>query len=144
MREYILSVASAAVLSALSEVLMPKSWQKYAGLLTGALLLITLIKPLMTLRGIELPAFTVPKIEYTEYDTSLAVKNTLEENIEGDIKERMKAEFKVVVNADVSINTDEDGLIKGVREISLDMKQSQAIGARLNEIYAPQKIVWRE
>ncbi len=143
MREYILSVATAAVISALSEVLIPKSWQKYAGLLTGALLLLTLIKPLINIRGINPPEFSVPEITYTEYDTSQMMKKTLETNIEGDIKNRIKAEFKTVVNADVSISMDEEGLIAGVREIALDIKKSPLIGARLEEIYAPEKITWR-
>lgn len=143
MREYILSVATAAVISALSEVLIPKSWQKYAGLLTGALLLLTLIKPLMTFRGINLPEFTVPEIAYTEYDTSSEIKKALELNIEGDIKERLKTEFKTVVNADVRVSTDEDDNITGVLEIALDIKESPKIGARLYEIYAPEKIRWR-
>lgn len=143
MREYILSVGAAAIIAALSEILIPKSWQKYAGLLTGALLLLTLIKPLMNLRGISIPEFTVPQIQYEEYDESDTVKITLENNIERDIKERMKAEFKTVVNADVSISTNEEGLINGVCEIALDIKESPAIEARLDEIYAPQKITWR-
>ena len=143
MREYILSVATAAVISALSEVLIPKSWQKYAGLLTGALLLLTLIKPLMTFRGIDLPEFTVPEIEYTEYDTSSEIKKSLELNIEWDIKERLKTEFKTVVNADVRVSTDEDDNITGVLEIALDIKESPKIGARLYEIYSPGKIRWR-
>ncbi len=143
MREYILSVATAAIISALSEVLIPKNWQKYAGLLTGALLLLTLIKPLMTFRGIDLPEFTVPNISYTEYDTSSEVKKSLEANIEGDIKERLKAEFKTVANADVRVSTDEDDNITGVLEIALDIKESPKISARLMEIYAPEKIRWR-
>lgn len=143
MREYILSVATAAVISALSEVLIPKSWQKYTGLLTGALLLLTLIKPLMSFRGIDLPEFTVPEIAYTEYDTSSEIKKALELNIEGDIKERLKTEFKTVVNADVRVSTDEDDNITGVLEIALDIKESPKIGARLYEIYAPGKIRWR-
>lgn len=143
MREYILSVASAAVISALSEVLIPKSWQKYASLLTGALLLLTLIKPLMNIRGIDLPNFSVPEITYTEYDASQSIREALEDNIEGDIKERIKTEFKTVVNANVSISTDEEGRITGVLEIALDIKESPAISARLSEIYAPKKITWR-
>lgn len=143
MREYILSVATAAVISALSEVLIPKSWQKYAGLLTGALLLLTLIKPLMNIRGIDLPEFSVPEIAYSEYDTSEMIKKELEANIERDIKERIKAEFKTLVNANVSIRTDEEGAIAGVHEIALDTKKSPLIGARLQEIYAPDKITWR-
>lgn len=143
MREYIISVATAAIISALSEVLIPKNWQKYAGLLTGALLLLTLIKPLMTFRGIDLPEFTVPEITYAEYDTSSEVKDALETNIEGDIKERLKAEFKTVANADVQVSTDEDDNITGVLEIALDITESPKISARLYEIYAPEKIRWR-
>ena len=143
MREYILSVATAAIISALSEVLIPKNWQKYAGLLTGALLLLTLIKPLMSFRGIALPEFTVPQIEYTEYDTSSKVRNTLEENIEGDIKDRLKTEFKTVANADVRVSLDDDDKITGVLEIALDIRESQKISERLYEIYAPEKIRWR-
>ena len=143
MREYILSVATAAVISSLSEVLIPKSWQKYAGLLTGALLLLTLIKPLMTFRGIDLPEFTVPEITYTEYDTFSEVENTLEANIERDIKERLKAEFKTVANADVQVSVDDDNNITGVLEITLDIKESPKIASRLYEIYAPEKIRWR-
>lgn len=143
MREYILSVASAAVISALSEVLIPKSWQKYASLLTGALLLLTLIKPLLQIRGIELPVLDIPSISYTEYDTSDMVKTTLEDNIAADIKERIKTEFDTDINADVAVSTDENGAITGVLEIALDIKETPNIAARLSEIYAPQKITWR-
>ncbi len=143
MREYILSVASAAIISALSEVIIPKSWQKYASLLTGALLLMTLIKPLLQIRGIELPVVDFPSISYTEYDTSEMIKATLEQNIETDIKERLKAEFNTDVTAAVSVSTNESGDITGVLEINLDIPKNQNINARLTEIYAPQKISWR-
>lgn len=143
MREYVLSIATMAVICSLSDIIIPKSWQRYVGLLTGALLLLTLIAPLAKFRGLEIRLPDTPDFPITDFNTKNSIKERLEERISVDIQERISTEFKIKTNPRVTVNTDEDGAIAGVAEISLDIKSSPAVSARLCEIYAPEKITWR-
>ena len=141
MRSYIIMVAAAAVLSAFCDILIPKGWQKYIGILTGAVLLTVLISPLITLRGGKLPELVLPEQEYIEYDVNAEIKQELQKRVETDISERLMAEFGVDCRARVQITTQDEN-ITGVGEIALDCAEDGRISARLKEIYGCERVVF--
>ena len=142
MRGYRCKVAAVAIMAALTDVLIPKNWQKYISILTGAILLITLTSPLLKLRGITLPSFSLPEGEYREYPIEDEIALSLEQGVEEDIKKRLKNEFNVAADCDASLYiTDEK--IAGVQEIIIYSKENSAITARLIEVYGCNNIIWR-
>ena len=143
MKQYICTVAAVAIIAALSDILIPKNWQKYTGILTGSILLITLISPLLRLRGITPPQMSFPEIEIREYSVSDEITTKLKLQVEEDIKSRIKSEFNISVDADINI-TVTDEKISGISEIYLYSKERPDIAERLREVYGCQNIIWRQ
>lgn len=142
MKGYITAVAAAAIMSAFADILIPKSWQKYISILTGAILLITLTSPLIRLRGITIPSLTMPDNSYTEYDLEGEVQATLEDNISSDIEERLKSEFGIDCRASVSLLLD-NGKITGIKEIVLYCSENNAVTNRIAEVYGCSSIIYK-
>lgn len=143
MKQYICTVAAVAIIAALSDILIPKTWQKYTAILTGSILLITLISPLLRIRGITPPQISFPEIEIREYSVTDEIKAKLKLQVEEDIKKRIKNEFNASVDADINIIVS-DGNIIGVSEIYLYSKEVPGIAERLREVYGCQNIIWRQ
>lgn len=143
MREYITAVAAVAVMAAAADVLIPKSWQKYISILTGAIILITLTSPLLKLRGISPPTLSLPEGEYTEFSPADEVQSELCERVENDISARIESEFGIKTSASVKFGISE-GKIIGVKEILLRTKENSAITARLQEVYGCNNIIWED
>lgn len=143
MKQYICTVAAVAIIAALSDILIPKTWQKYTAILTGSLLLITLISPLLRLRGITPPELSFPEIEIREYSVTDEITAKLKLQVEEDINKRIKNEFNVSVDAEINIIVS-DGKIMGVSEIYLYSKEVPGIAERLSEVYGCQNIIWRQ
>lgn len=143
MKQYICTVAAVAIIAALSDILIPKTWQKYTAILTGSILLITLISPLLRLRGITPPQISFPEIEIREYSVTDEIEAKLKLQVEEDINKRIKNEFNVSVDADINIIVS-DGKIMGISEIYLYSKEVPGIAERLREVYGCQNIIWRQ
>lgn len=142
MQKYISAVACAAVICGLCDVLIPKSWQKYIGILTGALLLAALISPLQGLGVSGTLQLSFDDAGIKSYDLSSEVEKTLENNICADIESRILTEFSVNTSADVEISAC-DGKITGVDKISLSCAENEQIRARLYEVYAANNIIFK-
>ncbi len=134
MKAYILTVSAAAIMSAFADSLVPKKWQKFVSLFTGALLLITIIMPILKLRGIELSSIRVPNSTNIEYDIQNEVETKLKKRVEEDIENRIKDEFGKNISAEAELGI-KDGKIEGVKKIRLDAKKDERITARLLEVY---------
>lgn len=141
MRSYILAVAAAAVLCAFCDILIPKGWQKYISILTGAVLLSVLISPVITLRGGKMPELVLPEQDYVEYDVAKQVQEELKKRVEEDVTERLASEFGIECRAQAQISA-EDGKITGVREIALDCGANAQLETRLKEIYGCERVVF--
>ncbi len=142
MKAYITAVAAAAIMAAFSDNLVPVKWQKYAGLLTGAVLLLTLISPLIKLRNIDIPHIGELDSSVVEYDIAYEVEEELKKRIEADIESRIEEEFDVNIIAEVKLNIKEDK-IQGVERITLSNSKDARIEQRLNEVYGCSNIQWR-
>ncbi len=134
MREYIASVAAAAIMAAAADNFVPAKWQKYVSLLTGAVLLLTLISPLLKIRAIEIPSLALSENSVVEYDLSKEVEDELKARVEKDISTRLFEEFGVKTGARAELEVSE-GKIGGVRKITLNCKENAEITKRLKEVY---------
>jgi len=134
MKEYIIKVASAAILAAFSDIIAPRTWQKYINILTNSILLLVLISPVLSLKGISLPSFEGDKIEIMEYNAENEILDTLKLRIEEDIEDRLKDEFNYSFKATVTLDKSDLENVR-VKEIKLFPKPSKEIKDRLFYIY---------
>ena len=141
MQKYILAVAGAAVICGLCDVLMPKPWQKYTGILTGALLLVTLLSPFRGIGGFDLLQLDFGKADIQAYDVNAEIEKALERSVCEDIESRILTEFSENVSAAAEIST-YDGKITGVGKITLSCAENPQIRARLYEVYGTNRIIF--
>jgi len=139
MTSYISSIIGAAILSGIASLLSPASWRKYVGIVSGIVILCTLIAPLSDIRVTELFSADIPPAEVrTEDGEELRlrmVRDELKRRIEADIEERLLKEFGERVKASADIGVSADGKITGVNAIVTDRKISAAASRRLCEVY---------
>ena len=134
MKSYIIRVASCAILSALSDVIAPRGWQKYINILTNSILLLVLISPVLSFKGIEIPSFESTDIEIYEYNANDEILESLKTRIEEDIKTRLLDEFNYSFKVTVTLNESDLNNVR-VKEIKLFPKPSEEIKDRLYYIY---------
>lgn len=141
MQKYILAVSCAAVICGLCDILMPKSYRKYIGILTGASLLSVLLSPFGISGGFDLPEFDSGDIQIRDYDVNALIEEQLCENLCRDIEARLDDEFSIKARARVKTDC-ENGKIRGVSEISLSCAENSAVRERLFEVYAAKSIIF--
>lgn len=141
MQKYILTVSCAAVICGLCDILLPKSYRKYIGILTGAILLSTLLSPFGISKSLELPELDVGGIQIRDYDVNALIEEQLCERLCSDIEARLWEEFSIKARARVKTDC-ENGEIRGVSEISLSCAESSAVRERLCEVYAPKSVIF--
>ncbi len=139
MKEYILTVAAAAVLSAIAAISVPKNWVGYIRLITGAVILCSIISPVMNIIGGTIkfePENGYTYENYDEYTYNELIKEDLEKRIEEDIKARVRKEYGIDIAAEVEIEINENNEIEGVKKITVtDGHITEAVKNRLYEIY---------
>ena len=140
MRNYIILVAVASVISAVTDILAPKEWRGYVRIVTGFLILAVLISPVAKLKNTQI--FTpVESFEASEIPARDRVAEELRKNVEKDIEERILAEFKKNANATCQLDIDEEHRIRGVLMIRVDLKKEpQGLRERLREVYGCENI----
>lgn len=140
MKEYIITVAVAAVIAALTDIIAPKEWSKYIRVIIGFLILSVLLAPISKFRDTKILS---PTGTYNVSDVPLKdkVSEQLRQNIEKDIEDRVLKEFGAEVTATVEIDIDDEHNIKGVRAIEIKTwKCPEGLTERLKEIYGCDKI----
>lgn len=147
MRPYILKIVGAALLSAFSEYLVPKEWQKYIKLLSGFIIISVLISPFST-------KFSNDFLDDFEFDSEFLsegenlmhekVKTELESRIKNDIILRVSEEFSQNIDASVKVKTNSKGEIENVERIELKGKKNNDITKRLKFVYGTEEVIWIE
>ncbi len=140
MKEYIITIATAAVIAALADILAPQQWSKYIRITIGFLIMSVVIAPIANFRHAEILS---PKGSYEVGEEQLLgrVAEQLCENVEKDIEERIQTEFGLDAKATVWIDTDGENKIKGVRAIEIrTWKNPDGMTERLKEIYGCDKV----
>ncbi len=140
MREYIITIATAAIVCALFDILSPAEWSKYIRVMIGFLILSVIAAPIAAFRG----SFIIPptsQYEITEEPFYDNLYQELKKNIEADIEERLKEEFSLKAKARVKIAVDDEYNIKGVEIIEIKAgRNPSGMLERLEEIYGCDKI----
>lgn len=140
MTRYITSIIGAAALAGTASVLSPEKWKKYVGIITGIVIICTVLSPFMktNITGVFddfNTRFTASELEKGEQIRLDMIKSQLAEGINTDIENRMREEFHLKVKAKTDIGINDEGKITGVNEIEIDGRLSNAAKNRLCEVY---------
>ena len=138
MKQYIITIIGATLLSAIGTMLTPDTMRKYVSVITGFIIISVIVAPLASLRNIDLFA-GVDDVEYSkaQYENIYvnSVADSLAERIEGDIKQVIKKEFGKDAAVEVEIIT-EDNNIKEISKITIrGVGTQKAMAKRLMEMY---------
>ena len=142
MKGYVISLCTAAVIAAVSDILAPKEHQKYIRVLLGFLIMLVILSPLPKIKNLKFEPLKRESSENTAVFLD-GISQKLKENVETDISERLKAEFGITADADVLLDIDEEHNIRGVTLISLSKKVPQNAVKRLSEVYGCDRIEFK-
>ena len=149
MKAYIISVAGAAVLSAVINMLSPERWGKYIGVLTGLVVAAAIVRPVLSiidkdvLSDIQIETGTTAETGMDVFYSELRAE--LESRVSGDIKERLLREFGTDSEVSVAAATEKDGRISGIDRITIHGGHlDNAAAARLYDIYDAKEVTINE
>lgn len=135
MKEYILTVITAAVGAAIADIAAPEGWRKYIRVLVGLLIMSALLAPVGKFKNVRI----LPLGETAEIDTAPlydSVSEELRQNVERDIEERIRDEFGAKTSAEAEIDIDGEHRILGVRAIRIICAENPAgLIERLKTVY---------
>ena len=139
MKAYIITVIGAALLSALAEIISPEKWRGYVKIITGLVVISSIIAPAAGLvhsgvfEGLDESIASVGETR----DTQNEIKAThLKKSIDADIEKRMKDEYGLNIDAECELGFDGDGKMTGVKEIRVyGSPLTDGAKRRLCEVY---------
>ena len=139
MKEYIITVIGATILSAMANILSPDSWRKYIGVITGFIIISCIISPISKLTDTDLFAgfdeFYEDRTDYKQVERDFII-GQLEKKIAEDIEARFKNEFNEEVTASVALKVNENNEIEYVSHIKISGSDGAVQKTeRLCEIY---------
>lgn len=145
MKNYIITIIGAAVLSSLGVMLTPESMRKYVSVITGFIIISCIAAPLASLTEVNLfSGFDSGTQNSTEYADiyAEAAANAVADRIGADIKERIKTEFNTNCNVWVKLFVDENNNITSISQITvegtgLDIRTAE----RLMKIYEVSEVI---
>ena len=143
MRTYIISVAAAAVIAAVVNMIAPEKWAKYVGMATGLVVVMCIAQPVFTL-------FHENVFEGFSWETQVSdallrseIKAELKRRVEEDAAARLKSEFNrdCIVEAEIAVN--DAGEIEGVESMKVYGKNiDNTVLARLREVYGVSEVTY--
>lgn len=139
MKGYIISICLSCVIAALADIIAPKEHQKYIRILLGFLILSVILSPLPAVKKIKLEPLKSQTMDNTAVFSD-GISKKLKENVELDIRERLKGEFGISCDAEVLLEIDEEHKIRGVKMIALSKKIPENALLRLKEVYGCERI----
>jgi len=143
MKEYIILIAMAAVITAVTEILAPEKWRGYIRVVTGFLVLAVLISPVKKIKNTDI---FIPQEKFEASETTVldVVAKELCHNVERDIEDRILTEYGKEAEATCQIDLNEEHKIKGVKRITIRIKKvPDGLLNRLKEIYGCENIEFR-
>lgn len=139
MKEYVLSIIGAAVLSSFAAMLSPEKQRKYIGVITGLVIISCIVSPISKLIGTELFGGFEYIEDYEKYTYDMQKEMIIEElneSIGKDVSKRLSEEYKINAAAEVSVSVNENNEIDGINEIRIGgVRLTTAQKARLCEVY---------
>lgn len=145
MKEYIISIAAASVISAVTEMIAPESMAKYIKIVTGLIVAVCIAQPVINITKsdilTDISYNTEKTADYGEKFLRNRVKNELESEIGADVQLRLKEEFNKDCTAKVDAAISENGEITGVGRILVygEKIDFTAVG-RLRELYGAEEV----
>ena len=139
MKEYIITIVGATLLSAACAILAPEKWRGYVRIITGLVIISCIIAPVTSVVRNDI-------FDVFEMDTQTAVEGEnlqselviaeLQKRVNEDIKARMDKEFNLSVTARSEIRVNSEGAIEGVDSVHISGdKLTDRARARLGEVY---------
>lgn len=140
MKEYIITVAGAAVIAALADIIAPKEWDKYLRIIIGFLILSVLLAPVAKFRHVQILPVT-DNFEISDEPLKDSVSEELRRRVEKDIEDRISDEYGVDVTATAEIDVDDEHNIRGVRAIRIKSWQNPSgMLERIKNVYGCDKV----
>lgn len=134
MKNYILGIATATILSVASEIILPERMKKYISLITGAILLISLLNPVLKFRRNEISFDEDISFDYNKYDTNEILYEEFKTRVKKDIENRIKSEFNIEITAEIEPQMNKENIV-GVKRITLASQYNAEIKERLTFVY---------
>lgn len=147
MRQYIISIAVSAVVSAIAGILAPDKWGKYIHIITGLVIALCIANPVFSILHSDIFAgFSVQDEISSQKGDEILKKEVAKElglRVEKDIEDRIKSEYNRSNIAEAVISADDEGNIKGVEKIILyGDRITDEVRARLCEIYGTSEVIY--
>ena len=139
MKEYIITIVGATLLSAASAILAPEKWRGYVRIITGLVIISCIVAPVSSVvRSDIFNEFEVNTESITEGESlqSELIVEELKKRVNEDIRARMDKEFNLSVTAQSEIRVNSDGAIEGVDSVRISGdKLTDRARARMCEVY---------
>lgn len=144
MREYLMNIAGAVIITVFAEVLLPYNWSKYVKIITGLIIISAIATPLKDKINFDISQFFDESEEYRiegeEYSREL-VRRELSDKINADCEQRLLDEFNLNADVKCEIEINENEEITGVKSIEIIAEEvGDGVIYRINEIYAPREV----
>ena len=145
MKEYMMNIVGAVLISVFAQVILPEKWNKYIKIITGLIIISAIVSPVKEFRKINFENYTYEAEKFNsegENYTRELVISELSTRINNDIKTRISNEFFTEVDAKTTISVNKNNEISGISKIELTGKNiNNSIITRLKEIYAPEEVL---
>ena len=137
MREYIILIAGAAVLSVFGDIMSPAGWKKYIKIITGLVVISIIVAPIAKFKKVDL-------ISNLEFDSNTQLEdysndwftNEFEKVVCDDIKERVANEYGRDCDVKVKINLNDENKIESIGKLEVYMdKPPYELKQKLSEMY---------
>lgn len=145
MKTYIIQIVGAALLAVFADILSPKGWKKYMGIVTGMILLTVIVTPVANLRGVDVLS------GYRETDEVISrgneiygdmIKNEFSKSVAMDVRERIRREFSQDVSVEVEVEINDKGNIEKILKITISgTGLDKKIADRISYIYDVDEVV---
>lgn len=144
MKEYILTIIGATLLSVLADVISPEQWRKYIQLLTGLVIVSCILTPAFKIVDLDLFSgfeLTDTNLEEGEKLQQELVVDELEKRVAEDAKQRIVSEFQCEAEVEAEVSVDEQMQITGVKKIRIRGKNlPDNLSARIREVYGTKNV----
>lgn len=144
-KEYLMNIAGAVVITVFAEILLPDKWNKYIKIITGLIIISAIAAPVKERINFDISNyFTDTKALQTEGEdySKRLIEEELCQRINTDCEERLSEEFGIATKVKCRISVNESNEITGVEAIEITGKNiSQRAVERIKEIYAPQEVI---
>ena len=125
-------------------MLAPEKWSKYIKIITGLVVICTIISPVAKISPEDIFSSFPSEPELVQDGEELRqtlIEEELEKRINEDIEQRLEQEFNIKCRAQCKISADAEGKIEGVEKITIyDAELPPKAAARLCEVYGIDKI----